>query len=70
MKARYEKVDDKTIRFIIEKPTDVTIAQLLSNRKELIEKYEQVKKAIDNIDEILTEATKLGIEVKDDSNNN
>lgn len=70
MKARYEKVDEKTVRFIIEKPTEVTIAQLLSNRKELIDKFGQIKKAIENIDEILTEANKLGIEIKDDSNNN
>ncbi len=65
MKARYEKVDEKTIRFIIEKPTEVTIAHLLANKKELIAQRNQLDKTISSIDEILDNARILGIDVNE-----
>ena len=41
MKARYEKVDNNTIRIYIEKPSDVPIEQLIENRKKMLESIAQ-----------------------------
>lgn len=75
-KPKFEKVDAHIIRIIVEKANEVPLAQLLENRKKLLEQKEQLRKdvlvqekmidqTIQNIDEILAEAKKLGITAKE-----
>ena len=75
-KPKFEKVDDNIIRIIVEKANEVPLAQLIDNRKKLLEQKRQLKKdaleqdkmidqTIKNIDEILAEAKKLGIVAKE-----
>jgi len=63
MNERYEKVDEKTIRVITERPTDVTIAQLLSSKKENLKKLEDLKNHIARLEQVIEEARKLGLDV-------
>jgi len=62
---KFEKVDANTIRIIVEKSNDVPLAQLLDNKKQLLEQKKVLETTLKNIDEILTEAKKLGIVAKE-----
>ena len=62
---KFEKVDKHTIRIIVEKADDVSLAQLLDNKKQLLEQKKVVEETLKNIDEILVEAKKLGIVAKE-----
>ena len=82
-KPKFEKVDENTIRIIVEKIDEVPLTTLIENRKKLLEykktlkkqlkeaitkiseQEEAVNQSLKNIDEILAEAKKLGIVVKE-----
>lgn len=61
---KFEKVDDNTIRIIVEKADEVPLARLIETRKQIVEQRDNMNKTLKNIDEILTEAKKLGITPK------
>ena len=61
---KFKKVDKHTIRIIVEKANDVPVAQLLDNKKQLLEQKKSLETTIKNIDEILAEAKRLGITAK------
>jgi len=74
-KPKFEKVDDNTIRIIVEEANDVPLAKILENRDKLLAQKKQMRKdlakqeeyidqALKNIEEILTQAVKLGIFAK------
>ena len=62
---KFEKVDANTIKIIIEKSNNVPLAQIMQNRKQLLENLAQGKQALKNIDEIIENAKKLGITPKE-----
>lgn len=62
---KFEKVDEHTIRIIVEKSNDVPLAQMLENKKQLIEQKQALELTLKNIDEIIVEAKKLGITAKE-----
>lgn len=64
-KPRFEKVDDNTIKIIVEKADDVGLYQILQNQKHFLKQKEAIEKALKNIDNILAEAKKLGIIAKE-----
>jgi hypothetical protein len=45
--VRFEKVDDNTLRVIIEKPDDVQIEKLIENRAKVLESIEAEQKSLD-----------------------
>ena len=72
---KFQKVNDNTIRIIVERAEEIPLAKLLENRKTLLEQKKQLRaevlkqeKIIDerikNIDKVLAEAKKLGIVAK------
>lgn len=61
---KYEKVDNHTIRIIVDKIDEVPLTKLVENRKQLVAKQLEIETVIRNIDEMLTEANKLGIVVE------
>ena len=58
---RFEKADDNTLRLILERVENVPMATLISNKKQLEEKIAEFQRVLDNVNEMLEEATKLGI---------
>ena len=67
---RYEKVDDNTIRIILEVQDDVTLNRLLANEKQLEERkaqlegeLKQVTNVLENVNKMIAEAKKLGIKL-------
>ncbi len=74
-KPKFEKVDDNTIRIIVEKIQNVPLDKIIANRETLLKQKEQMQKDVEeqgkvidqtvkNIDEILAEAKRLGIVAK------
>lgn len=61
---KFEKVDDNTIRIIVEKADEVPLTHLIKTRKTIVEQLDALNKTLKNIDEILAEAKKLGITPK------
>ena len=58
---RYEKVDDHTIKLIVEQAENVPVSRLIENKKKLVKQREEINKVIENIDEMLAKAKELGI---------
>lgn len=69
---RYEKVDDHTIRIIVEKSENIPVARLLENKQKIREAIKNLEadlkaekerslKVIKNIDEMIAKAKELGI---------
>jgi len=65
---RYEKVNDNTLRIILEVQDDVTLNRLLANEKQLEERktqleteLKQVTEILVNVNKMIEEAKKLGI---------
>jgi len=58
---KYEKIDEHTIRIIIEKGDNVPLSKLIENKKIIEEKIKQMQDTLNSINEILTEAEKMGI---------
>jgi len=58
---KFEKVNDNTIRIIVERADEVSLAKLIETKKQLEEKKTQIEASLININEILENATKLGI---------
>jgi ATP-dependent Clp protease ATP-binding subunit ClpA len=74
-KPKFEKVDDNTIRIIVEKIQNVPLSQIIDNREKLLKQKKQMKEDVEtqekiidqtikNIDEVLAEAKRLGIVAK------
>lgn len=58
---KYEKVDDHTLKIVVEKANHVTVNHLVQNRIGIQEEYDRLGQVLKNIDEMLLEAHKLGI---------
>lgn len=58
---KFEKVNDNTIRIIVERADEVPLAKLLETKKQLEEKKIQIEISLASINEILDNAEKLGI---------
>ena len=58
---KYEKVNDTTIKVIVEKGDEVPISKLLENKKLITEKIEQMQATLNAINEILIVADMMGI---------
>ena len=58
---KFEKVNDNTIRIIVERAEEVSLVKLIETKKQLEEKKTQIEASLININEILENATKLGI---------
>ena len=63
-KPTFAKKDDHTISIIVEKTTDVPLAQIIENKKKLLGQKAVVEEALKNIEVILDEAKRLGIIAK------
>ena len=59
--SRIEKVDNHTLKLILERATDIPFQQLLNNKKVLEEKIKKQTATLKNVIEMIKEATKLGI---------
>jgi hypothetical protein len=62
---KYEKVDDNTIRIIVEKADNVSLSKLIETKKAIEAKLIQLQTTLDNINEILKNAEKMGIVAKE-----
>ena len=58
---KFEKVNDNIIRIIVERAEEVSLAKLIETKNQLEEKKTQIEASLININEILENATKLGI---------
>ena len=58
---KYEKVNDNTIKIIIEQSDEVSINKLLETKKQIEEKLHQLEQTLKSINNILDNAEKLGI---------
>ncbi len=58
---KFEKVNDHTIKIIVEQEQAVPLFQIVENKKKLLTQKKQIESALNNIDEILKNAEKLGI---------
>ncbi len=58
---RYEKVDKHTIKLITENATNIDLGDLIKTRQLFIEKIEDLNVRLQNTNEIIAEAKKLGI---------
>jgi len=61
---RFEKIDEHTIKIIMEKASNVPLAQILQNKEKLLEKKSEIEEALKHIDVIIAEAKKLDITAK------
>jgi len=61
---KFEKVNDNTIRIIVERAEDVPLAKLVENRAKLLEQKKNIEQTLRNVDEILEAAERLGIIAK------
>jgi len=66
--ARYEKVDEHSLRVIIDKVSEVSLTTLIKNREIVQQNLEQaeqqaevIKDRLKDIDEVITNAKALGI---------
>jgi len=66
---KYEKVDNHTIKIIVEKANEVSLQQIVDNRTKLIEQKKLIEETLKNVEEILKEAKKLGITVEEKKEN-
>jgi len=62
---QFEKVDNNTIKIIVENSKDVPLSAIMQNRKQLLEQKAQIEEALKNVDTILKNAEKLGITPKE-----
>lgn len=58
---RYEKVDEHTLRVVVEKSQEVDLATLVKNRKKIQEDVDVLNQRLKDIDEVIAEAKALGI---------
>lgn len=58
---KFEKVDAHTIKIILEKSDNVSLAQVMVNRKKLLEQKAMIEETLKNVEELIAEAKKLGI---------
>ena len=58
---KFEKVDKHTIRIIVERAENVPLAKLVDNKEKILAQKKVLETTLKNLDEILTEAKKLGI---------
>jgi len=65
--VKVEKADDNTLRLVLTRTENVTMVNLLANKKQLEDKIADMQKVLDNVNEMLSEATKLGIVPKEKS---
>lgn len=63
-KPKFEKVDAHTIRIVVERAEDVSLAKLVENRVKLLEQKKNIEQTLKNLDEILEAGKKLGIVAK------
>ena len=59
--VKVEKADDNTLRLILTRTENVTMVNLLANKKQLEDKIADMQKVLNNVNEMFSEATKLGI---------
>lgn len=64
---RVEKVNDSTLRIIVEKAEDVPVEQLYKNLAQLESERDRIIETIENVKELIKEATDLGINIKTSS---
>jgi len=64
-KHKFEKVDNNTIRIIMEQAQEVPLIQIIANRKVLLTKKFELEETLKNLDEIIANAKRLGIVVKE-----
>ena len=62
---KFEKVDDNTIKIIVEQAKKVPLYQILENKKKLLEQKKQIEQALENIENILKSAKELDITPKE-----
>jgi hypothetical protein len=58
---KFEKVNDYTIRIIMEKADEVPLSKLIESKKQIEEKLIQLNQTLNSINDILGNAEKLGI---------
>ncbi len=61
---RYEKVDAHTVKLIVEKSSDMELSTLIGVKEQLTAQIKDLNERLDNVNEILAEAKKLGITPK------
>jgi len=66
---KFEKVDDHTIRIIMEKANEVSLAKIIQNREQLLQQKKMVEEALKNVEKVLENAKKLGITPKEVTSN-
>ncbi len=59
--AKYKKVNDSTIKIIVEKSNDIPLHVILQNQEQLLENKKRIEEALENIKEVLENAERLGI---------
>ncbi len=58
---KFEKVNDNVIRIIVEKADEVSLVKLIESKKAIEEKIAQLTTALNNLNEIIENAEKMGI---------
>lgn len=58
---KYEKVNEHTIRIIVERGDEIPLTKLVENKRTLETKINQMQEALKTINEILEEAKNMGI---------
>lgn len=64
---KFEKVDKYTIRIILENAKEVPLAQIIANRKQLLQQKKMIEETLEDVDTLLVSAKKLGITAKEKS---
>lgn len=62
---RYEKVDDHTIKIVVEKAKNMDLETLIKNRKIMQEQLDIFIQRVKDIDEVIAQAKSLGITVRE-----
>ena len=65
---KFEKVNDNTVRIIVEKADEVPLAKLLELKKMLEEKLAQMTATLNHVNKIIANAEQLGITVPEKDN--
>ena len=60
-KPIFEKVNDGVIRITSEQVEEIPIVLVMSQKQQLLEKRKQLDKVLEQMDNLLAEAKKLGI---------
>lgn len=66
---KYERVNDNTIRIIVEKADEVSMTKLIETKKQIEEKLVQLKQTLESINDILNNAEQLGINLEEKDKN-